>query len=92
MLSKASSFLVSLGPISTNSILTVAFLGWKGLFSLLVKKVNLEEISLSKLTMLLRVTAKILIQVLFEYKECILFMMLSQLNTLNRIPLSRSRK
>lgn len=56
-MSEADFFPAFLELIFINSILTVTFLGWKELFFfsfLLVKKVNLEEVSLSKLTILLK--------------------------------------
>jgi len=55
--SEADFFPAFLGLIFINSILTVTFLDWKELFFfffLLVNKVNLGEVSLSKLTMLFK--------------------------------------
>ena len=56
-MSEADFFPAFLGLIFINSILTVTFLDWKELFFfffLLVNKVNLGEVSLSKLTMLFK--------------------------------------
>lgn len=91
---EAESFPASLEVLLISLGLTTTFPGWKGLCFpiLLVKKVNLGEVSLSKLAVLLSVTTKILIPALFECKECVLSMMTQELNTLNRISLSRSRK
>ena len=65
---------------------------------LIVKKVNLGEVNLHKLTLPLSVTIKIVIQVLFDYIYicvCVyiyVYLMLWQPSTLNRISLSRSKK
>ena len=58
----------------------------------LVKKVNLGEVVVSKLTALLSVTTTILMEALFECKACGLSMMPQVLNTLKRSSLSRSRR